>query len=183
MLNAIDIIDEINEGNIYLRKLSKNDATFFYRSLKERDITGHLSLGPLKSLDYTRRLIKSYLKSWNQYQQFNYIIEIQQNKQCEKIGSVSLWNISWRHRRASIGIWLLPSHWEKGIGKRVLKLMISIAFIHLKLHRLEAYVAVENTRSINLFSGSNFKNEGRLTEFLNFEGKFQDAFIFAYINN
>ena len=182
MFDQIDVVNEIKEGELNLRKISKNDVPFFFESLKERDITGYLSLGPLRSIDYAKRLIKSYLKSWERYHQFNYIIELQQRIGTHKIGSVSLWNISWQHRRASIGIWLLPEYWNKGIGTRVLTLILNTAFIHLKLNRIEAYVAVENTRSIKLFTNSNFKNEGRLEQYLNLDGRFQDAYIFAYVN-
>ncbi|MFW9951690.1 MAG: GNAT family N-acetyltransferase, partial [Candidatus Thorarchaeota archaeon] len=181
MFDQIDIVNEINEGDIFLRKISKNDVSFFYESLEERDVTGYLSLGPLRSLNYTKQLIKTYLKSWERYQQFNYIIELKEAKKINKIGSVSLWNISWRHKRASIGIWILPIYWGKGIGKRALKILLNIAIFHLKLNRIEAYVAVENKRSIELFVNSNFKNEGRLEKYLNFDGKFQDAYIFAYL--
>jgi RimJ/RimL family protein N-acetyltransferase len=179
MFNEIDVVNELNEGNLFLRKISKNDIHFFYENLKVRDIIDYLSLGPLRSLEHSKRLIKNYLKSWEKYQQFNYIIEIHQNTDIVKIGSVSLWNISWLHSRSGVGIWLLPEYWNRGIGKRVLKLIKTIAFIHLKLHRIEAHIAIENDRSIKLFSNSNFKNEGRLAEYLNIKGKFQDAYLFA----
>jgi ribosomal-protein-alanine N-acetyltransferase len=81
-----------------------------------------------------------------------------------------------------VGIWLLPDYWNKGIGKVVLKLIQNIVFIHLKLHRIEAHIAVENTRSINLFKNSNFINEGRLAGYLNIDGKYQDAYIFACLS-
>jgi ribosomal-protein-alanine N-acetyltransferase len=179
MSDKVDIVIEINDGDLYLRKISKYDIDFFYESLKERDITGYLSLGPLRSLEHSKRLIKSYLKSWDRHEQFNYIIELRHNKNIQKIGSVSLWNISWLHGRSGVGIWLLPEYWNKGIGKMVLNLIKNIVFIHLKLHRIEAHVAVENTRSINLFTNSNFLNEGRLASYLNIDGKYQDAYIFA----
>ncbi len=183
MFDEIEIVNEINEGDLFLRKISKNDVHFFYESLKVREMVGYLSLGPLRSLEHARRLIKNYLKAWDKYQQFNYIIELSQHRNPEKIGSVSLWNVSWLHSRSGVGIWLLPEYWNRGIGKTVLKLIKNIAFIHLKLHRIEAHIAVENLRSIKLFSNSNFKNEGRLSEYLNINDKFQDAYIFACLSS
>jgi len=59
----IEVIDEINEGNLFLRKVSKDDITFFYNSLNNKEMTNFLSLGPLRSLEHSRRLIKNYLKS------------------------------------------------------------------------------------------------------------------------
>lgn len=43
----IEIIDEINEGNLFLRKVSKDDISFFYNSLTNKEMTNFLSLGPL----------------------------------------------------------------------------------------------------------------------------------------
>jgi hypothetical protein len=62
---SIEIIDEINEGNLFLRKVSKDDISFFYNSLTNKEMTNFLSLGPLRSLEHSRRLIKNYLKSWD----------------------------------------------------------------------------------------------------------------------
>jgi len=182
MFHDIDIIEEINDGKLFLRKISKDDASFFYKSLKNESMTNFLSLGPLRSLEHSKRLIKSYLKSWERYLQFNYLIEIRENIS-ERIGSVSLWNISWLHRRSEIGIWLLPSFWEKGIGKKALNLIKNIAFYHLNLNRVEAHIAIENDRSIKMFKGSGFKEEGILEKYLNLNSKFHHALILACLKN
>ena len=47
---SIELIDEINEGNLFLRKVSKDDISFFYNSLTNKEMTNFLSLGPLRSL-------------------------------------------------------------------------------------------------------------------------------------
>ncbi|MFW9938104.1 MAG: GNAT family N-acetyltransferase [Candidatus Thorarchaeota archaeon] len=179
MFYDIDIIEEISDNNLYLRKLSKEDIHFFYESLQDENMTSYLSLGPLRSLEHSKRLIKNYLKSWEKYLQFNYLIEIRDSEKIKKIGSVSLWNISWLHRRAEIGIWLLPEYWEKGFGKKTLNLIKNVAFYHLKLHRIEAHIAVENERSIKTFKNSEFKEEGILKEYLNLNGTYHDALILA----
>ncbi|MFW9771501.1 MAG: GNAT family N-acetyltransferase [Promethearchaeota archaeon] len=179
MMHNIELIEEINDNNLYLRKISKDDISFFYESLKIKDITNYLSLGPLLSYDHAKRIIKNYLKYWEGYLQFNYIIELREGPKPLKIGSVSLWNISWQHKRAEIGVWLVPNYWEKGIGKKTLKLIKKIAFIHLKLNRIQAHVALENLRSISTFKNSGFLEEGQLKEYLNLNGKFYDAIILA----
>ncbi|MFX0057487.1 MAG: GNAT family N-acetyltransferase [Candidatus Heimdallarchaeota archaeon] len=181
MFYDIDIIEEICDNNLYLRKLNKEDAQFFYESLQNENMTSYLSLGPLRSLEHSKRLIKNYLKSWEKYIQFNYLIVIRDKEKIKKVGSVSLWNISWLHRRAEIGIWLLPEYWEQGIGKKSLNLIKTIAFNHLKLNRIEAHIAVENQRSIKTFKNSEFKEEGILKKYLNLNGKYHDALILAYL--
>jgi len=183
MFHDIDIIEEINDGELFLKKISKDDVSFFYESLKNESMTNYLSLGPLRSLEHSKGLIKNYIKSWERYLQFNYIIEIREYKKSEKIGSVSLWNISWLHRRSEIGIWLLPNFWEKGMGKKALNLIKNIAFFHLNLNRVEAHIAIENDRSIKMFKGSGFKEEGILKEYLNLNGNFHNSLILACLKS
>lgn len=178
MIRNSEIIEEINDGNLFLRKISKDDTEFVFKSLNNKDLINYLSLGPLKTLEHSKRLIKGYLKYWDNHLQFNYIIEfLKENKL--KIGSISLWNINWQHQRAQIGIWLVPSFWRKGFAEKSLNLIKIIAFNHLKINRLEAYIALENKRSISLFEKAGFSEEGILKKYLNFHGNYHDAIIMA----
>ena len=178
-MEDFEIIEEINDGNLFLRKVSKNDISFFYHSLNDQDMINYLSLGPLRSLEHSKRLIKSYLKSWDKFLQFNYIIELRDNSSFKKIGSVSLWAINWHHLRSGVGIWILPEYWEHGLGSKTIVLAKNIAFNHLNLNRLEAYIAIQNERSINMFKNCKFIEEGILKDYLKINGKFQDALIVA----
>ena len=174
----VEIIEEISDGNLFLRKVSKPDSDFFFKSLNEKNLTTYLSLGPMKSLEHSKGLIKNYLRYWDKYIQFNYIIELH-NVDLIKIGSISLWNVNWQHQRTQIGVWLIPSFWGKGLGKRSLNLIKKIAFNHLKMNRLEAYIALENKRSISLFEKCGFKSEGTLKQYLKFQGNYNNALIMA----
>jgi len=178
MANNFEIIEEISDGNLYLRKISKNDVEFFFQSLNEKNLTTYLSLRPLKSLEHSKGLIKNYLRYWDKFIQFNYIIELH-NLEVIKIGSISLWDVNWQHRRAQVGVWLIHSFWGKGLGERALKLIKKIAFNHLKMNRLEAYIALENKRSISLFEKCGFKREGILKQYLHFQEKYHDALILS----
>jgi len=180
-MEDIEIIHEVNDGTLFLRKVSKDDIAFFYHSLKEREMTNYLSLGPLSSLEHSKRLIKNYLRSWDKYLQFNYVIEIREKRDVTRVGSVSLWAINWFHQRSSIGIWVLPQYWEHGFGTKSIMLIKNIAFNHLKLKRIEAHIAIQNERSIKMFKKCGFVEEGKLKNYLKIDGNFQDAVILACI--
>ena len=179
MVKEIEVVEAISDDTINLRRLTKEDAKFFYESLLNEEITNFLALGPLHSIDHAKKLIKSYIKYWEQYQQFNYIIK----NNTIKLGSISLWNISWLHQRAEVGIWILPEYWNQGFGKRSLELIKIIAFNHLFLNRLESHVAIQNNRSIKMFKSSGFKEEGVLKEYLNLKGRFQDAMLLRHLKH
>ena len=122
MIKNLSIVEEVNDGNLFLRKISKDDAEFVFRSLNDNNLIAYLSLGPLKSIEHSKRLIKSYLKYWDNSIQFNYIIELYEEDKV-KIGSISLWNVNWKHHRAQIGIWLVPFFWSKGFGEKSINLI------------------------------------------------------------
>lgn len=179
MFEEIEIIEELDDGILYFRKIGKEDVQFFYESLAHDQITNYLSLGAFRSLEHARRVIKNYMKSWEKLLQFNYVIELKDSKLEEKIGSVSLWNISWLNRRAEIGIWLLPKYWKFGYGKKSVNLIKIIGFNHLNLNRIEAHVAIKNVNSIKMFKSCNFEEEGILRQYLNLNGMFQDAIVLS----
>lgn len=182
-MEYLEIIEEINDGNLFLRKISKHDVPFFYQSLQGKQMTNYLSLGPLRSLDHSKRLIKNYLKSWDKFLQFNYVIELRENQTSTSIGSVSLWAINWYHQRSGVGIWILPKYWEQGLGTKSILLIKNIAFNHLKLNRIEAHIAIQNERSITMFKKCDFVEEGVLKNYLRIEGECEDAVIVACFRN
>ncbi|MHA1293288.1 MAG: GNAT family N-acetyltransferase [Promethearchaeota archaeon] len=182
-MNHIEVIEEIIEHNILLRKITVSDAQYFYDSLKEEIITKFLSLDQPRSLNHSKKIINKYINYWDNFIQFNYIIELKENNCIKKIGSISLWNISWIHKRAEIGIWIKSKFWNKGYGKKAISLIKKIGFIHLKLNRLEAHIAINNKRSINLFKKCGFIEEGVLKKYLYLKGKFHDAIILACLSD
>jgi RimJ/RimL family protein N-acetyltransferase len=184
MDNRIEVVDEIVDEKIILKKVSLEDARFFFESLKEKSLTKYLSLGPLIDLDHSKKLINNYLKYWDSYLQYNFIIEIKNSNdnKPKKVGSISLWNVSWIHKRAEIGIWINSKYWNQGYGKRAINLIKNIGFFHLKLNRIEAHMAVDNNRSIKVFKACEFIDEGTLKQYLNFRGVFYDAKVFACLN-
>jgi len=178
-----EIVEEINDKDLHLRKISLSDSEFFFSSLKEEVISKFLSLGPLTSQEHSKKLIKNYLKYWDEQTQFNYIVELRKqnniSNDIKKIGSISIWNISWLHKRADVGIWIIPRYWHQGIAKKAINLIKTIAFYYLNLNRLEAHIAINNKKSINLFKNCNFIEEGILKDYLNLRGTFTNAVILA----
>ena len=67
------------------------------------------------------------------------------------------------------------------MGEKSVNLIKKIAFNHLKMNRLEVYIAKDNKRSISLFEKCGFNKEGILRQYLNSEGNFHDAVIIACI--
>ena len=51
------------------------------------------------------------------------------------------------------------------------------------MRRLEAYIAIDNKRSVSLFEKCGFEKEGILKQYLTFQGKHHNAIIVALLKD
>jgi len=174
MSSDIDIVEEINDGSLYLRKIKKKDAELFYTNYFRE-----------KTVESAKRF-RRYLKWWDaypeNYAQYHYIIEIRESD-IKSVGSINFWNLNWRHRRGEIGVWIIPSCRNKGFGKKSLNLIKNIGFFHLKLNRIEAHIAPKNEISINLFEKCGFRKEGILEQYWQDGNEYRDALVFVCLRD
>lgn len=80
-------------------------------------------------------------------------------------GAIGLNNLSYVHKKAEIGYWLLPEYWGQKLMKNAIPLVCNYAFDVLKIHRIEALVESENNNSKKLLEKLNFNFEGRLIDY------------------
>ena len=79
-------------------------------------------------------------------------------------GMVSLQQVDWLNRKASLGYWL-GQHWQgRGLMTQVCRTLIGFAFDELDLHRLEIHCAVGNRRSKRIPRQFGFVLEGVLRD-------------------
>jgi [ribosomal protein S5]-alanine N-acetyltransferase len=97
-------------------------------------------------------------------------------------GACGLNNLSAEHKKAEIGFWLLPEHWNKGIMTEALPAVIHYGFSTLGLHRIEALVESGNKSSVNVLEKMNFLYEGTMRDCEIKNGKFISLEIYARIN-
>ena len=86
-----------------------------------------------------------------------------------------------RNHIASIGYWLAPDFWGKGIMPECCKFYINYAFEKLELNRVELSVSVNNLQSMRVVEKLGMYQEGvkRGAEFLN--GTYEDHAIYSVL--
>jgi ribosomal-protein-alanine N-acetyltransferase len=97
------------------------------------------------------------------------------------IGSVTLFNLDFNHRRAEIGYALGREHWGQGYMNEALQALLAYAFETLDLHRIEADIDPRNIASIKTVERLGFKREGYLRERWQTNGEIQDAFFYGLL--
>lgn len=86
--------------------------------------------------------------------------------------------------RAEIGVEIGTEHWGKGIALEVIDSLIMYGFSNLRLHRLQAFVCKNNTRSVRLFDRLGFQREGVLRDYiyLNHRNVTESVFVYSKLN-
>lgn len=88
-------------------------------------------------------------------------------------------DISAKHKKAEIGLWLLPDFWGKGIMSEVMPLICKYAFEELGIHRVEGFVESENRNCKNAMAKLDFQHEGTMKDCEMKNGKFITIDIYA----
>jgi ribosomal-protein-serine acetyltransferase len=79
-------------------------------------------------------------------------------------GAIGLHAIDARHRSSSIGYWLSEDYRGSGAMTQTCRAVISAAFIHYRLHRIEIRCATGNRKSCAIPERLGFTYEGKLRE-------------------
>lgn len=132
----------------------------------------------------SRRIIRDYALNYDadpfSARQLRLIITcLSEGCQCQA-GVVDLYEIDPIHRRAFVGIYILPSFREKGIAHAALRLLEDYAKNTLRLRKLAARIESINTPSIRLFERAAFEKSALLPDWFSLaDGGFSDLLIYT----
>jgi UDP-4-amino-4,6-dideoxy-N-acetyl-beta-L-altrosamine N-acetyltransferase len=98
------------------------------------------------------------------------------------IGVISFTNISFKHRRATFGIYANPEEKIDGAGKILNSLALEFAFNILNLHTLKLEVLETNLKAYNSYLKVGYQEEGRLRDYVYKDGKWLDVIVMGIIN-
>jgi ribosomal-protein-alanine N-acetyltransferase len=101
----------------------------------------------------------------------------------EAIGSASLSSVSWSMGYAQIGYAIAEKHHGKGLGTKVVSLLVGKIFADSELQRLIAYVSTENVASWRLLERLGFTREGCLRQHYVINGRRVDEYLYAIMRS
>lgn len=164
--------------DIYLREPNINDLDNFVVTMqKSVEIHSPWITAPKSSLEYLQ-----YLKKYtNNDKNKSYLICEQTSNQI--LGVVNINEIiRGCFQNAFLAYYATLDGINKGIMFQALQLVIKIAFDELKLHRLEANIQQENTKSIKLITKLNFVYEGLSKNYLFINNQWRDHKRYSLLN-
>jgi [ribosomal protein S5]-alanine N-acetyltransferase len=82
-----------------------------------------------------------------------------------------------------LGYWIGANFSRKGVMSEAMTLLLSYAFLHLKLHRTEALVHPANHASIGLLEKFRFICEGMVRSSVYLDGIWQDHWLYSFLES
>lgn len=171
----------LKNSRITLRAVEPEDLEILYGWENETSLWMHgNTLAP-----YSKLVLRQYINDaleMDIYQSKQLRLMVILTDEQKTIGTVDLYDIDAHNRRAGIGILIDQEYRQQGIASQTLELMKEYAFGFLYLHQLYAYISVSNTKSIDLFSKSGYKQIGHLKDWLQRGETFEDVLFLQLIN-
>lgn len=98
------------------------------------------------------------------------------------VGYCSLEGIDQESKRCGVGVVIGETdYWSRGIGGKVIELLLAKAFGELGLQRVEAIIQGDNSASIRCFTRVGFRCDGNLRESRRKDGAFRDVHVYSIL--
>ena len=178
-MNKTEIVTE----RIKLRLIDVSDLESIHNlhSLPETD--AYNALGIPETIEETKTVIESWISD-NQLNEIkNYTFAIDNNLNGTFMGLFGVKLGDKKYKRAEVWYKIHSDYWNKGYATESLKAIINFGFETLKLHRMEAGCAVENTASFKVLEKAGMIREGRLRQVLPLKSGWSDNFEYSILES
>lgn len=139
------------------------------------------TIGIPESIDETRTLLQNviYNRLMKDRKLFGWSVRLKSDNSF--IGELGMQLSAPKFNRAEIHYSLTPDHWGEGYATEIVKTAIDFGFNTLKLHRIEAGVAVDNIASIKVLEKAGMQREGRKRKILPLKEGWSDNYGYAIL--
>lgn len=168
----------LHSPRLHLRALEPSDADFMYEVENDAQAWRYSdTIAPL-----SRKILRDYALTYDAdpFTAGQLRLIITEKGSNNPVGIIDLYEVSQRHQRAFIGIYICKDYRGKGYADETLQLIEDYARNNLHLHQLGAKVEESHTTAEKLFLNRGYELKGNLEDWLSSpNGKFMDMKIFT----
>jgi len=163
---------------VTLRAIEREDIPRFLRWLNDPEVTRYLTISMPLSREEEERWFEQQLGDRNRK-----VLAIE-TESGEHIGNISLEDIDWKNRRATLGIVIgEKERWGQGYGTDAIRTLLRFAFEELNLNRVQLDVFDFNERARRCYRRCGFREEGILRQAHYAEGRYHDVVRMAILRS
>ena len=169
----------LEASRVILRWISEEDVDALYAIFSDPEVMRYWSTTPLTDRDAASAMLKYIHDSFERRTLLKWGVARRTDNAL--IGTVTLINFDFTHRRAEVGYALGRAHWGNGYIQEALHALLAYAFGELGLHRIEADVDPRNAASIRTLERLGFQREGYLRERWQVGGEILDGLFYGLL--
>lgn len=176
-----DVQIKTERTKLRLIELSDLECIHQLHSLPETD--EYNVLGIPRDIQETKTIITPWVEDNKLDEILNYTFIIERKEDTKIIGLFGLKVGNKKYKRAEVWYKIHSDYWNKGYATEVLNSVLIYCFDTLKLHRIQAGCAVENTGSIKVLEKVGMIREGRGRQILPLKSGWSDNFEYAILES
>lgn len=169
---------EMSTNRLILRNFKPVDKDAIFNLYSNPTFTAYM-MNPITTSDQAEEILQDYVDCFSSGRGIVWAIASLQ--QPLLIGTCGFEIINHYDKRAEIGFDLCPDYWGRGLMKEAVSAVIKHGFINMGLNRIQAYVHIENDRSVKLLKSLGFFTEGVLRNYRWFKGSFTDWVLLSFL--
>jgi [ribosomal protein S5]-alanine N-acetyltransferase len=173
----------LKSERLILRPIAFSDLENVHalHSLEETDKFN--ALGIPKNIEETKVILAQWISENQKENNRNFTFAVNLIDKTQFIGLIALNLGKEKYLNAEVWYKFHTNFWNKGYATEALKRLIDFGFYDLKLHRIEAGCAVENTFSIRVLEKVGMTLEGRKRKVLPLKTGWSDNFMYAILSS
>lgn len=164
--------------NVRLRPILMRDAPAIHAYLSDPVVTELTSYPPI-TLPFVEAMLERIQNRWASGELSKWGITLADSDQIVGLCGFNDW--SKPHRVAEVAYDLAPALWGRGVMRQVIAALLQWTFDQDQIDRVQAFVRIDNGRSIQLLERCGFLREGRLRRYRVCRGQAFDYFIYSFL--
>ena len=171
--------ETIETERLILRKVGSQEYDFVLANYTDEQLLHFFGLDDLETLQKEKGKYSLGFGTFNKGFLFFHLIEKETQKNIAWCG-YHTWYLD--HQRAEIGYVISNNkNWGKGFMSEALKPIINYGFEQMNLHRMEAFIGLNNAATYKLLTKNGFVKEGLLREHYFTKGAYEDSLLYALL--
>lgn len=174
---------QLKTERLLLTEITWDDLEDIFKLHSTPEVDEYNTLGIPKNIEVTKEVIKPAIENQQQEKRNLFCWSIKLREDNTFIGLCGMSLSVERFKMGEIYYNLHPDYWGKGYATETAKALVNFGFIDLQLHRVEAGVATENTRSIHVLEKLGMTREGTRRKILPIRGIWKDNYHYAIVED
>ncbi len=171
----------LHTNRLHLREILLSDINSIHtlHSLPQTDEFN--TMGIPETIDVTKKIVNDWLLGQTSIPRASYIFCIDLIETKQFIGLIALNLGKPNYRIAEVWFKIHAAYWNNGYTTEALQKLLHFGFSELKLHRIEAGCAAENTASAKVLEKAGMIKEGMKRKILPIRGVWKDNYFYAIL--